>query len=313
MAQLAAIIGSGNVGSDLMMKLLSGAGQLGLAAVIDNDSDSGGLIRARRLGVATISTGVDGLIASPVLDQVDIVFDATSAQAHPSNASKLAAARPGIGIVNLTPTAIGQLCIPAVSLEEHAAAGDLGMVSCSAQAGVPVIAAISGTTEVFYAEIAATISSFAAGPAVRDDIDELVETTARAIKEIGGARHAKAIFQIDPVTPPVPMRVTVSTLSAGADPEEVVRAVSGVVAAIADHLPGYRLLEAIHLDKVEAPLNVPGLGAFVGLRTTVVLEVAGAGDYLPAYAGNLDVLTCAALRAGRRMAAQREQSDGATT
>ena len=311
MAQLAAIIGPGNVGSDLMMKLLSGDNQLGLAAVIGDDSESGGLVRARRLGVTTIATGVDGLIASPVLDEVAIVFDTTSAHAHRRNASRLAAARPGIRIVNLTPAAIGPLCIPAVNLEEHTDARNLGMVSCSGQAGIPVVAAISRVTEVVYAEIASVISSFAAGPAVRDDIDELVETTARAIKEIGGAPHAKAIVGISPAEPPVPMRVTVSTLSAEADPEKVVRAVGNMVTESAQHVPGYRLTDVLHLDQVEEPVNVPGLGRFAGLRTTVLLEIEGAGDYLPAYAGNLDILTSAALRAGQRIADSQDQPHGA--
>ncbi len=311
MAQSAAIIGSGNIGSDLLMKILKGDGALKVAAMVGIDPASDGLARARQLGVEAIDTGVDGLIASPVFDQVSIVFDATSASAHLVNAAALTAAKPEIRLVDLTPAAIGPYCVPVVNLEEHIDAPNLNMVTCGGQATVPIVAAISSVTEVTYAEIVASISSRSAGPGTRANIDELPETTARALSEVGGARRGKAIVILNPAEPPLLMRDTVFTLTPDADRDAIVRAVTGMVARVAEYVPGYRLKQQLQFERIDEPVNVPGVGPFTGLKTTVFLEVEGAADYLPAYAGNLDIMTSAALRAGQLIAARLDEHKGA--
>jgi acetaldehyde dehydrogenase len=311
MTQSAAIIGSGNIGSDLMMKILKGDGTLSVVALVGIDPTSDGLARARRLGVEAIDTGVDGLIAHPVFDQVSIVFDATSASAHVVNAAKLTAAKPGIRLVDLTPAAIGPYCVPVVNLTEHIDAPNLNMVTCGGQATVPIVAAISSVTEVAYAEIVASISSRSAGPGTRANIDEFTETTAKAISEVGGARQGKAIVILNPAEPPMLMRDTVFTLTADADRDAIVRAVDDMVARVAEYVPGYHLKQQVQFDRIDEPVNVPGVGQFTGLKTTVFLEVEGAADYLPAYAGNLDIMTSAALRAGQLIAARLEEHEGA--
>ena len=311
MTQNAAIIGSGNIGSDLMMKILKEGRTLRVTALVGIDPASDGLARARRLGVEAIDAGVDGLIADPVFDDISIVFDATSAAAHLVNAAKLTAAKPGIRLVDLTPAAIGPYCVPVVNLAEHIDAVNLNMVTCGGQATVPIVAAISGVTEVAYAEIVASISSRSAGPGTRANIDEFTETTAKAISAVGRARRGKAIVILNPAEPPLLMRDTVFTLSAEADRDAIVAAVHDMVAKVAEYVPGYRLKQQVQFDRIDEPVNVPGVGLFTGLKTTVFLEVEGAADYLPAYAGNLDIMTSAALRAGQLIAARLDEHEGA--
>ena len=311
MSQVAAVIGSGNIGSDLMMKILKGDGQLQIGALVGIDPESDGLARARRRGVEAIDTGVDGLIASPVFEQVSIVFDATSASAHIANAAKLTAAKPGIRLVDLTPAAIGPYCVPVVNLEEHIDALNLNMVTCGGQATVPIVAAISSVADVAYAEIVASISSRSAGPGTRANIDEFTETTAKALSQVGGARRGKAIVILNPAEPPLLMRDTVFTLTPDADRDAIVAAVVEMIAKVAEYVPGYRLKQQVQFDRIDEPVNVPGVGAFTGLKTTVFLEVEGAADYLPAYAGNLDIMTSAAIRAGQAIAARLDEHEGA--
>ncbi|MEA5117497.1 MAG: acetaldehyde dehydrogenase (acetylating) [Propionicimonas sp.] len=310
MTQLAAIIGSGNIGSDLMVKILKGDGLLRLAALVGIDPASDGLARARNLGVEVIATGVDGLIASPVFDQVSIVFDATSAGAHLINAAKLTAVRPGIRLIDLTPAAIGPYCVPVVNLEEHLDAPNLNMVTCGGQATVPIVAAISSVTKVHYAEIVASISSRSAGPGTRANIDEFTETTARAVREVGGATQGRAIIVLNPAEPPLLMRDTVFTLTEDSDHDAIEEAVEAMVRRVAAYVPGYRLKQKVQFDRIDEPVRVPAIGEFTGLKTTVLLEVEGAADYLPAYAGNLDIMTSAAVRAGEAIAANFDQSEG---
>lgn len=309
MTQTAAIIGSGNIGTDLMYKLTKRDGNVKLAALVGIDPNSDGLAKARALGLEAIHTGVDGLIDSPVFDDVTIVFDATSAGAHHYNAEKLTAAKPGIRLIDLTPAAIGPYCVPVVNLEEHIDAQNLNMVTCGGQATVPIVAAISAVAKVHYAEIVASISSRSAGPGTRANIDEFTETTAEAIKEVGGATHGKAIIILNPAEPPALMRDTVYALCEDADREAITASIAKTVDAVAEYVPGYRLKQQVQFDAVENA-NVPVVGNFTGLRVTVFLEVEGAADYLPAYAGNLDIMTSAAARAASLVADRLDQAVG---
>ncbi|MFV0452517.1 MAG: acetaldehyde dehydrogenase (acetylating) [Propioniciclava sp.] len=311
MTQLAAIIGSGNIGSDLMMKLLKSDGPLRMGALVGIDPQSDGLGRARKAGVTAIDTGVGGLIQSPQFSDISIVFDATSAGAHLVNAAKLTEAKPDIRIIDLTPAAIGPYCIPVVNLTEHLDAPNLNMVTCGGQATVPMVAAVSSVTQVHYGEIVASISSRSAGPGTRASIDEFTETTAQAIRVIGGAEHSKAIIVLNPAEPPLLMRDTVYTLTDDADRDAIAQAITEMVARVAAYVPGYRLKQPVQFDTIDEPVLVPGYGPFTGLRTTIFLEVQGAADYLPEYAGNLDIMTSAAVRAGEAIAADLNEREGA--
>ncbi|TRW43088.1 acetaldehyde dehydrogenase (acetylating) [Georgenia yuyongxinii] len=293
-----AIIGSGNIGTDLMFKIIRGSGTLELAAMVGIDPASDGLARAARLGINAVSTGVDGLVEQPDFQDIDIVFDATSAGAHKYNAKVLVAAKPSIRLIDLTPAAIGPYCVPVVNLDEVLEASSINMVTCGGQATVPIVAAVSSVVDVVYAEIVASIASKSAGPGTRANIDEFTETTSRAIEKVGGADHGKAIIVLNPAEPPVMMRDTVFLLTPDADREKISRAVEEQVARVAAYVPGYRLKQDVQFDEIPAdePVNVPGVGAFSGLKISVFLEVEGAAHYLPAYAGNLDIMTSAALR-----------------
>ena len=297
-----AIIGSGNIGTDLMIKVIRGDGTLKVVALVGIDPESDGLARAERLGVAGISTGVDGLIASPQFRDVEIVFDATSAKAHVYNAEKLLAAKPGIRLIDLTPAAIGPYCVPVVNLEEHIDAPNLNMVTCGGQATIPMVAAVSSVTKVRYAEIVASISSKSAGPGTRANIDEFTETTSAALETVGGAERGKAIIVLNPAEPPLMMRDTVFTLSEPGDQAAIEAAVEAMVAKVNAYVPGYRLKQKVQFELIEQPVTVPGIGSFTGLKTSIFLEVEGAAHYLPAYAGNLDIMTSAAMRAAQTIA-----------
>ena len=300
----AAIIGSGNIGTDLMIKMLRGKGIVRVAAMVGIDPASDGLARAGRLGVTAIATGVDGLIDHEIFDEIDIVFDATSAGAHIQNAAKLVAAKPGIRIIDLTPAAIGPYCVPVVNLDEHRDAQNLNMVTCGGQATIPMVAAVSSVTPVRYAEIVASIASKSAGPGTRANIDEFTETTAAALRSVGGAEFAKALIILNPAEPPVMMRDTVFILTDDADRGAIQKAVDDMVAKVAAYVPGYRLKQRVQFDEITDPVVVPGLGEFTGLKTSIFLEVEGAAHYLPAYAGNLDIMTSAALKAAETIAAR---------
>ncbi|TAM22635.1 MAG: acetaldehyde dehydrogenase (acetylating) [Nevskiaceae bacterium] len=301
----AAIIGSGNIGSDLMIKILRHGQHLEMAAMVGIDAASDGLARAKRLNIASTHEGVDGLLRLPDFGEIDIVFDATSAAAHLQNDAALRRRRPGIRLIDLTPAAIGPYCVPVVNLDTHLDQLNVNMVTCGGQATIPMVAAVSRLAKVHYAEIVASISSKSAGPGTRANLDEFIETTAKAIEVVGGAAKGKAIIVLNPAEPPLMMRDTVYVLSEAADPAAVEASILAMVAAVQAYVPGYRLKQALQFEVIpeQAPLHLPGIGRFSGLKTTVFLEVQGAAHYLPAYAGNLDIMTSAALATGERMAA----------
>ncbi|NKQ12840.1 acetaldehyde dehydrogenase (acetylating) [Pseudomonas sp. SST3] len=300
----AAIVGSGNIGTDLMIKIMRNSECLEMAAMVGIDPESDGLARAARMGVATTHEGVQGLMRLPEFADIDFVFDATSAGAHVQNEAILRAAKPSIRLIDLTPAAIGPYCVPVVNLEEHLGKLNVNMVTCGGQATIPMVAAVSRVAKVHYAEIIASIASKSAGPGTRANIDEFTETTSKAIEVIGGATKGKAIIVMNPAEPPLIMRDTVYALSEMVDQTAVAASVEEMVAAVQAYVPGYRLKQQVQFDVIpeSAPLNVPGLGQFSGLKTSIFLEVEGAAHYLPAYAGNLDIMTSAALATAERMA-----------
>jgi len=298
----AAIIGSGNIGTDLMIKILRHGKHIAMGAMVGIDAASDGLARAARMGVATTHEGVEGLAKLPVFDAIDIVFDATSAGAHVKNDAFLRKLKPGIRLVDLTPAAIGPYCIPVVNGEEHLDAQNVNMVTCGGQATIPMVAAVSRVAKVHYGEIVASISSKSAGPGTRANIDEFTETTSKAIEVVGGAAKGKAIIVLNPAEPPLIMRDTVYTLSDFADEDAIARSVERMAAEVQQYVPGYRLKQKVQFDRIETPLNIPGVGRIAGLKASIFLEVEGAAHYLPAYAGNLDIMTSAALATAERMA-----------
>jgi acetaldehyde dehydrogenase len=298
-----AIIGSGNIGTDLMIKILRKSQALEMGAFVGIDPESDGLKRAARLGVAVTAGGIEGLLNMPDFDAIGIVFDATSASAHAAHDRVLRAH--GKRIVDLTPAAIGPYTIPAVNGNAHLDAPNLNMVTCGGQATIPIVAAINRVTHVRYGEIVASIASKSAGPGTRANIDEFTETTSRALESVGGAARGKAIIVLNPAVPPLIMRDTVYCLIDEADTEAIRDSVEEMVATVQDYVPGYRLKQAVQFERVgvQTPLRIPELGgAFRGLKVSVFLEVEGAADYLPAYAGNLDIMTSAALRTAEKIA-----------
>ncbi|MFJ9246785.1 acetaldehyde dehydrogenase (acetylating) [Streptomyces sp. NPDC101776] len=301
-----AIIGSGNIGTDLMIKVLRLSETLEMAAMVGIDPDSDGLARAARLKVPTTHEGVDGLIRMDGFDDIGIVFDATSAKAHVENAKRLAPY--GKRLVDLTPAAIGPYVVPPVNLDEHLAgdADNLNMVTCGGQATIPIVHAVSRITPVPYAEIVASIASKSAGPGTRANIDEFTETTSAAIEKVGGAQRGKAIIVLNPAEPPLIMRDTVYCLIGDADQEQVRASVEGMVDAVAEYVPGYRLKQQVQFTPIPAgdPVHTlfTGDASEVTTKVSVFLEVEGAAHYLPAYAGNLDIMTSAALRVAERIA-----------
>ena len=300
----AAIIGSGNIGTDLMIKILRNSQHIAMGAMVGIDPESDGLARAARMGVATTHEGVDGLVKMPEFADIDFIFDATSAGAHRHNEVFLRGHKPGLRIIDLTPAAIGPYCVPVVNLEQNINETNVNMVTCGGQATIPMVAAVSRVAKVHYGEIVASISSKSAGPGTRANIDEFTETTSKAIEVIGGARRGKAIIIMNPAEQPLIMRDTVYVLSELADQAAVEASVEEMVQAVNSYVPGYRLKQKVQFDVIppEQPLNVPGLGHLSGLKTSIFLEVEGAAHYLPAYAGNLDIMTSAALATAERMA-----------
>ena len=301
----AAIIGSGNIGTDLMIKILRHGRHIEMGAMVGIDAASDGLARAARMGVATTHEGVEGLSRLPVFPDIDIVFDATSAGAHLRNDAFLRELKPEVRLVDLTPAAIGPYCIPVVNGLAHLDAPNVNMVTCGGQATIPMVAAVSRVAKVHYGEIVASISSKSAGPGTRANIDEFTETTSKAIEVVGGAAKGKAIIVLNPAEPPLMMRDTVYTLSEFADEDEIAASVERMAADVQAYVPGYRLKQRVQFDRIEAgrPIRIPGVGAGMhGLKTSIFLEVEGAAHYLPAYAGNLDIMTSAALRTAESMA-----------
>jgi len=297
-----AIIGSGNIGTDLMIKIMRGSENLRVAAMVGIDPASDGLARAKRMGIATTADGVEGLIAMPEFEDVEIVLDATSAAAHIANARALQAH--GRRLVDLTPAALGPFVIPPVNLDEHLDAPNINMVTCGGQATIPIVAAVSRVTAVPYAEIVASVASKSAGPGTRANIDEFTETTAHAIETVGGAGRGKAIIILNPAEPPLIMRDTVYCLTGDADPDAVRSSIVDMVAAVATYVPGYRMVQEVQFTPIDRAdvATLVGDGADVRWKVTVFLEVEGAAHYLPAYAGNLDIMTSAAKRVAERIA-----------
>ena len=297
-----AIIGSGNIGTDLMIKILRTSVVLEVRVMVGIDAASDGLKRAGDLGVATTYVGIDGLVKLPCWPEIDIVFDATSASAHHRHSEIVLGA--GKVMVDLTPAAIGPYVIPVVNGDAHLESPNINMVTCGGQATIPIVAAISGVAKVHYAEIIASIASKSAGPGTRANIDEFTETTRHGIEKIGGAEKGKAIIILNPAEPPMIMRDTVFTLSSGGSEKDIEQAVEAMVARVQDYVPGYRLKQKVQFEHFGSnnPVSIPGVGTFQGLKTSVYLEVRGAAHYLPAYAGNLDIMTSAALETAERIA-----------
>ena len=297
-----AIVGSGNIGTDLMIKIMDTSDVLEMGALVGIDPESDGLARARKLGVATTHDGLEGLTRMPEWQDIRIVFDATSARAHAANAG--ICGRDGKRIIDMTPAAIGPYVVPVVNMDEHLDAPNINMVSCGGQATIPMVHAVDREAKVHYAEIVASIASKSAGPGTRANIDEFTETTAKGLEVVGGARRGKAIIVLNPAEPPLLMRDTVYTLSDDGDTDAIARSVKRMVEMVQGYVPGYRLKQEVQFERFGAnnPLVIPGLGEFTGIKSSVFLEVEGAGHYLPTYAGNLDIMTSAALATGERLA-----------
>ena len=283
----AALIGSGNIGTDLMAKALRSE-WINPVWMVGIEEGSDGLKKAREHGLKTTHDGVEGLLEHVEEDNIQIAFDATSAYVHAENSRKLQSK--GVMLIDLTPAAIGPFCVPPVNLSDHVGKREMNvnMVTCGGQATIPMVAAVSRVQAVDYAEIVATVSSKSAGPGTRKNIDEFTRTTAGAVAEIGGAREGKAIIILNPAEPPIMMRDTVHCLTVD-EPrqDEITQSVGEMIAEVQKYVPGYTLK------------NGP---VFDGKRVSIYLEVEGLGDYLPAYAGNLDIMTAAALRTAEMFA-----------
>ena len=301
-----AIIGSGNIGTDLMIKVMRKSKHLVMGAMVGIDATSDGLARAKRLGIPATSDGVEGLLNLPNFKDIKIVFDATSAGAHAHHNAVLQAH--GVQVIDLTPAAIGPYVIPVVNLEEHLHSTNINMVTCGGQATIPMVYAVSRVAKVHYAEIVASIASKSAGPGTRANIDEFTETTSRAIVKLGGADRGKAIIILNPAEPPLIMRDTVYCFAEeGADEAAICQSVDDIAAQVAAYVPGYRLKQSVQFEKITADsaVNIPNLSKRNGLKVSIYLEVEGAAHYLPSYAGNLDIMTSAALAAAERFAVEK--------
>jgi acetaldehyde dehydrogenase len=298
-----AIIGSGNIGTDLMIKISRLSQSLEVAAFVGIDPESEGLKRAQQMGIPTTDKGIDGLLKMPEFDRIEIVFDATSASSHAHHDAILR--KNGKRVIDLTPTAIGPYTVPAVTGDSTLDAPNVNMVTCGGQATIPIVAAINSVSPVIYGEIVASIASKSAGPGTRANIDEFTETTSRAISDVGGARRGKAIIVLNPAEPPLIMRDTVYCLCEMADERAISAAVEEMVARVQRYVPGYRLKQEVQFERISdnERLLIPEMAeAFSGLKVTVFLEVEGAGHFLPVYAGNLDIMTSAALDTAERIA-----------
>lgn len=298
-----AIIGSGNIGTDLMIKIMRLSKVLEMGAFVGIDPESDGLKRAERMGVPITAEGIDGLVAMPEFADIEIVFDATSAGAHKRHSEVVLGA--GKRMVDLTPAAIGPFTIPPVNGDANLDAANVNMVTCGGQATIPIVAAVNRVAKVHYGEIVASISSKSAGPGTRANIDEFTETTSQAIMDVGGASRGKAIIILNPAEPPLIMRDTVYCLCEDADQDAIRQSVADMVAEVQSYVPGYRMKQEVQFEHIGSnrPLRIPEMdGEFTGLKVSVFLEVEGAAHYLPAYAGNLDIMTSAALKTAEKIA-----------
>ncbi|KXV13061.1 MULTISPECIES: acetaldehyde dehydrogenase (acetylating) [Caballeronia] len=297
-----AIIGSGNIGTDLMIKVLRLSDVLEMGAFVGIDPESDGLKRAARMGVPTTAEGIDGLVKMPNFSEIQVVFDATSAGAHKKHDAILQAH--GKRVIDLTPAAIGPYTVPCVNGEANLDAPNVNMVTCGGQATIPIVAAVSAVATLHYAEIVASISSRSAGPGTRANIDEFTETTSQAIERVGGAKRGKAVIVLNPAEPPLIMRDTVYCLCEGADEDTIEASIQATVEKVRAYVPGYRLKQRVQFHRYtkDNPLFIPEMDqTFIGMKVTVFLEVEGAAHYLPAYAGNLDIMTSAAMSTAERI------------
>ena len=294
-----AIVGSGNIGTDLLMKLQRSP-VLEPVAMVGIDPDSEGLARAADLGLETTAAGIDWLLDRAADLGVGLAFEATTARVHAAAAPRYRAA--GITAVDLTPAAVGPLVVPTVNLDRHLGEANVNMITCGGQATAPIVAAVSRVVPVPYAEIVSTVASVSAGMGTRQNVDEFTRTTARALEQVGGAAKGKAICIFNPADPPILMRNTVfCALPDGYDEAEVAASIESMVAEVAGYVPGYRLKSPPVFDS--GPYGTPG-GPAAG-RVVALLEVEGAGDWFPPYAGNLDIMTAAAVRVGEALARER--------
>lgn len=301
-----AIIGSGNIGTDLMVKISRLSKILEVGAFVGIDPGSDGLRRAERLGVPITAEGIDGLVKMPDFADIQIVFDATSASAHKRHNQILQAC--GKQVIDLTPAAIGPYTVPPINLDTNLDQPNVNMVTCGGQATIPIVAAVNRVAKVHYGEIVASIASKSAGPGTRANIDEFTETTAKAIEIVGGAQRGKAIIVLNPAEPPLVMRDTVYCLTEDASEAAITASVEAMVKEVQSYVPGYRLKQKVQFERFGSNnrLHIPEMHeAFTGLKVSVFLEVEGAAHYLPAYAGNLDIMTSAALKTAERIVERR--------
>ncbi len=284
-----AILGSGNIGTDLMYKI-ERSNYLTMSVMVGIDPASEGIQRAKARGYHTITNGIEGLVTCPEL--FDIVFDATTAKAHPLHSERILAL--GKKMIDLTPAAIGPFVVPCANLGEFVTADNVNMVTCGGQATIPIVYAINQVADVEYAEIVATVASKSAGPGTRANIDEFTRTTAKAIEDVGGAKKGKAIIILNPADPPIIMRDTVHVLVNDDNKEQaIIKAIEEIVQAVQQYVPGYRM--------TSAPI-------FNGKQISIFLEVEGAGDFFPTYSGNLDIMTAAAVQVGNEIAKQHHET-----
>lgn len=308
----AAIIGSGNIGTDLMIKIMRTSKNLEMGAMVGIDPNSDGLARASRMGVPVTHEGIEGLRKMPEYKDIKVVFDATSAGAHVKNNEILQ--RDGKKVIDLTPAAIGPFTIPAINGDANINEPNVNMVTCGGQATIPMVYAVARASKrTLYGEIVASVASKSAGPGTRANIDEFTETTSKAIEVLGGAERGKAIIILNPAEPPLIMRDTVFVLSQGGSQEEIEASILQMEKDVQKYVPGYRLKQKVQFEQIgdNAPVRIPGLGFCTGLKTTILLEVEGAAHYLPAYAGNLDIMTSAALITADHWAARVLQQEAA--
>ena len=300
-----AIIGSGNIGTDLMYKILRNSNLLDCQAVIGIDPESEGLALAKDEGVYIASHGLAAFAETDIFDEIEIFFDATSAYAHAEHHRIVSEA--GKQLIDLTPAAIGPYCIPVVNLDEHLQENNVNLVTCGGQATIPMVAAVNQVSKVNYAEIVASVSSKSAGPGTRANIDEFTKTTALGLEKVGGATKAKAIIVLNPAEPPLLMRNTVFTLSEDTDTKIIEKSIEEMVQRVQAYVPGYRLKQKVQFERFGSnnPVRIPGYGEFEGVKSSIFLEVEGEGHYLPKYAGNLDIMTSAALGTAEALARKR--------
>ena len=297
-----AIIGSGNIGTDLMIKIIRTSQVLEMSVFAGIDPESDGLARAKRMGIKTTYRGITGLIEMPEWADIKIVFDATSAKAHLYNWD-FVKQYPDKKMIDLTPAAVGPYLVPPVNFDASMDVQNVNMVTCGGQATIPMVAAVNRIAKVHYGEIVASIASKSAGPGTRANIDEFTETTAAAIEKVGGADRGKAIIVLNPAEPPLVMRDTVLCLSENGDREAIRESIYDMVAEVKKYVPGYDLHQEVQFEDIpeDNPVFIEGLGYRHGLKTSVFLKVKGAGHYLPEYAGNLDIMTSAALATGEKL------------